>query len=111
MLYLSLVEINVSSMPKVFLADKIVHFSFHFVLSAFACLMLFFEHNYQKSIKTVSFVFFFSLIFGIIIECFQEVFTTKRHADIFDVLANVVGSLTMLIIMYYWVILKNQFKE
>lgn len=36
--------------------------------------------------------FLFSVFFGIGIEIAQELFTTTRHAEVFDVLANLSGA-------------------
>ena len=42
-------------------------------------------------------VFFLSLVYGIVIEILQHLFTDTRKADIFDVLANAFGALVGLL--------------
>ncbi len=84
-------------------ADKYVHFTFHFV---FVNLwFLYFNYKKQKnSIKLALFIFIFSVIFGVLIELAQRVFTTTRKADFLDILSNVIGAfsaLTLLLICYF----------
>lgn len=70
--------------------DKILHFSAYFVLTI-SWLVAFYKSIYHKLplINVVIALF----IYGIIIEVLQEVFTTYRQADLFDILANSIGIL------------------
>jgi VanZ family protein len=43
--------------------------------------------------------FLFSVFFGIGIEIAQELFTTTRHAEVFDVLANLSGATLMVAVV------------
>lgn len=72
-------------------ADKYVHFTFHFV---FTMLWGFYFWIKQKEIKPskIKQVVIISLCYGICIEVLQEIFTKTRHADIFDVMANLFGT-------------------
>lgn len=46
--------------------------------------------------------FLFSVFFGIGIEIAQELFTTTRHAEVFDVLANLSGAtLTVAMVLLF----------
>ncbi|WP_369410634.1 VanZ family protein [Flavobacterium taihuense] len=73
--------------------DKCIHVFFHFVFT-FVWFLFF-----RKQIQTDNFQnpllysFILSFVFGITIEILQELVTTTRSADIFDVLANLTGAL------------------
>jgi VanZ family protein len=96
-----------SNLPEVGVknADKYVHFTFHFV---FVNLwFLYFNHKKQNnSIKLALFIFISSVIFGVLIELAQRVFTTSRKADFLDILSNAIGAFSALILflIYYFVI-------
>ena len=84
-------------------ADKYVHFTFHFV---FVNLwFLYFNHKNTKNIiKLGLFIFISSVIFGVLIELAQRIFTTTRKADFLDILSNAIGAfcaLTLLLIYYF----------
>lgn len=68
---------------------------FHIVLSAILIIvwLLYFysKENKMMSITTIYAVFAFCLLYGIIIEALQYVFTTYRQADFLDVIANLIG--------------------
>lgn len=97
MTILSLVEINApSSIAKVQMIDKIVHFIFHFGLVG---LLLMF--SVQKTIKNkIVLSVFLSFVFGLIIEALQHILTDNRYADVLDVLANSFGAFTAAI--FFW---------
>jgi VanZ family protein len=88
--------VDSSEIPKVNISienlDKLVHIFFHFVLTTL--LYLFFKKlfNSDNKIKPVVISIIISLFFGIIIEILQESLTITRHADLFDVLANLFGA-------------------
>ena len=79
-------------------ADKYVHFTFHFV---FVNLwFLYFNYKNQKnSIKLAIFIFISSIIFGVLIELAQRVFTTTRKGDFLDILSNSSGAFSALLII------------
>lgn len=69
--------------------DKIVHFSFYFILS-----LLFL----QSSKKPLSSLYYFAdilycFVLGIVIEFIQHHYIPNREGDIFDVFANFTGSI------------------
>ena len=72
--------------------DKYVHFTFHFVFT-----MLWGFYSWQKNnkidIKNISNIIIISFCYGILIEIMQELFTTTRHADVKDVIANCSGAI------------------
>ena len=72
--------------------DKLVHAFFHFVLITFCFLFLKSRTTDANSFKPLIVSFLFSVFFGLGIEVAQELLTTTRHAELFDVLANVSGA-------------------
>ncbi len=72
--------------------DKIVHVIFHFVFTLLLYLFLRKQLKSSKNIKPLVISIIISIVFGLIIEILQESCTTSRHADMFDVLANLFGS-------------------
>ena len=73
--------------------DKYVHFTFHFV---FTLLWGYFSWLKQPEmeLKLIVKIVLISLFYGIVIELLQETCTTTRHADVFDVVANLSGAAT-----------------
>jgi VanZ family protein len=72
--------------------DKIVHIIFHFVFTLLLYLFLKKQLNSSKNIQPLVISIIISIVFGLIIEVLQELCTTSRHADMFDVLANLFGA-------------------
>lgn len=72
--------------------DKIFH-SLTYVVLAFLWFGTFFFQFKKGKIKAIVYASVVSIIFGIIVEVLQEVFTSTRQADMFDVLANSLGVL------------------
>jgi VanZ family protein len=70
--------------------DKIVHFTFYFV---FVLLWLSFFNFVNPSSKNKWLVLIAAILFGVLMEIGQGVFTTTRTPDGFDVLANSVGAI------------------
>lgn len=71
-------------------ADKYVHGSLHFVFT-----ILWFLYCKKISVdrqKTMLKVIGISLVYGVMIEVAQELFTVSRKADILDVVANTLGA-------------------
>ena len=91
-----------SELPKVEInyVDKLVHFTFHFV---FIILWYLYFKSTTKIInyKTPIILFFVSLVFGIVIEWSQQVFTTSRKGDILDVISNISGAFTALMAILF----------
>jgi VanZ family protein len=88
--------------------DKYVHFGMHFVYT----LLWSYYFNVSLSnatFKKLVFVAISSLFYGILLEFAQEYFTTTRHADVFDVMANSTGAITALCLLA--ILLKIQQKE
>jgi len=80
--------------------DKGVHFTFHFIFTIL--WMLYLNASFQKITKRQTIkVILTSFLFGIVIEILQELYTTTRKADVFDVLANTIGALAASILLYF----------
>lgn len=84
-----------SDFPKITIPhfDKLVHFSFYFIL------FLFTAYGWKKQSQyaflrqsPLFFIWFICMLFGIAIEIGQETFTTTRHFDLEDILANGTGA-------------------
>ena len=92
MAYFCLVQLNNVPFAGVSNLDKLVHIFFHFVLTSL--WFLFFKKHLSNSNSSKPFLisFLLSFVFGISIEILQELFTTTRHADLLDVLANLTGA-------------------
>ena len=91
--FFCLVQLNNVPLGEVSNLDKLVHVFFHFVLTVL-CFLFFQKYtNALNSFKSIIISFLFSVFFGIGIEIAQELFTTTRHADVFDVLANLSGAI------------------
>lgn len=82
-------------LPEVslFQADKIVHLIFYAVLSFI--LLKSFTTNSSKYLIVLVFCF----VFGLFIEIFQPIITPDRRFDVFDIVANILGSLMPIIFL------------
>jgi len=98
--------------PKSFIinipfADKIIHFFLYFLL---VILILFGFLRKSKTILTVwkfLFVFFISLLYGILLEILQDLIFVMRSADLLDIAANAAGSFIGLLAFNYIMKKKN----
>lgn len=99
MAYLCLTDFN--NLPKIKVGgiDKTVHFVLHFFFTLFWDLYFSRTKAVQKYSTVVA--VFLSLAYGSLIELGQEFFTTSRNADIRDILANSVGTISACIIMFF----------
>lgn len=71
--------------------DKYVHFAFYlvFVIVWFWSLI---KTKFAKNAKNIALIS--AILYGIIMEICQGVFTTTRTPDVYDVVANTLGALT-----------------
>jgi VanZ family protein len=102
-----------NDLPKVAIknVDKYVHFTFHFVFVILWSLYFNFK-NATKLVKSAKIIVIVSFLFGILIEIAQQVFTTTRKADIFDVCANTTGAIAaLMIILVYNFAFKSNIKS
>ena len=91
--YISLVSIDTKVKIKVDFADKIAHIGIHFIN---VCLLYIVASKYRFNIRLVL-LLAISVVYGIIIEVLQEVFTINRQLDVYDMLANTFGATIALI--------------
>lgn len=86
-------------------ADKYVHATFYFV---FTFLWFgFLKHDRLLSLKKqLLSIFSAAVLYGVLMEICQSLFTTDRSADIEDALANTTGS--AIAVLIFWFINKNK---
>lgn len=92
----SLIRLNNLPDVNISFGDKIFHFGAYGVLTAlwFYTFLLQFKLTFKKA---VFYAATSSVILGIIIEVLQDMMTTYRALDVYDVLANTLGALLALI--------------
>jgi VanZ family protein len=73
--------------------DKIGHFLIHVILSFIWLAYFFVRGNYVLTIRYVFLIAFVCIIYGIVIEVFQQMLLANRKADLSDILANSIGTL------------------
>lgn len=74
-------------------ADKLVHVLVYFFLAILWAGYAYIKEGYRFKKKTVRVLLLSILLYGIIIEIFQGLFTISRSADILDVAANLLGAI------------------
>lgn len=73
--------------------DKLVHFTFYFVMGSTLALAVRERTKGRLDQKKVMMIsLFFSIIYGMFMEIMQYALTTDRHGDVLDALANTVGA-------------------
>lgn len=90
-----------SEIPSIDLPlDKVVHVLIHGVL--FLLWGLYAQRAMVKPVRknTLYYVALGCLLYGIIIEVLQEALVPLRHADVMDILANMVGMLLGMLLVY-----------
>jgi VanZ family protein len=80
--------------------DKLVHVCFHFGIAFLWMLYFVIQKNIPKKKAAIK-AFVLSLFLGIIIEICQHVFTTTRRADFLDVIANTIGALLAIGLLFF----------
>lgn len=89
---------NNANIPKIDInnIDKIFHASYHFIFVSIWFLS--FKIKNKNNLKKV---FYFSMFYGTIIEILQHLLTSNRKADIFDLVANILGALVAVFVFVY----------
>jgi VanZ family protein len=84
-----------ADLPKVNFsaADKIVHVAIYFILICIWQMFFYIKNSHTYNFKWAIGILIVSLFYGIIIEVLQELFTDSRSADVYDVVANLTGSI------------------
>lgn len=80
--------IDVIPKPSINISDKLVHSSAYLILTL--SWLLSFKLILKKS-RLFFLVLFAIFIYGIIIEVLQEILTSYRQADYYDIIANLLG--------------------
>ena len=90
-----------SNIQDIEVSDKLIHFVFYAVFSFFLFL---FSHNVNFGLDTLikkwTFVFSIGTLLGFIIEWIQYVLIPSRSGEWLDILANTIGLIAMLVIIY-----------
>jgi len=88
--------------------DKTIHCLIYLVLMFIWNNYFYFSNNEVVVKKIVVIVLVLSLVYGIIIEIIQEQFVQNRGADVFDILANMIGAILGIFIFLTF---KNRIKS
>jgi VanZ family protein len=92
-LFLCLKNANELSLITIVNFDKVIHSVFHLILTLLWFLYLRQRFIDKRKNTLMWYSFLFSFVFGIFVEVLQELFTTTRQADVFDIIANLAGSI------------------
>ena len=92
---------------KIYGLDKIIHAVIHFILINIWMLYFYVKKDFQFRAKWVFQLFLLLMLFGIIVEILQAQPIISRGADIFDVVANLLGSLLGVL---FFTLIKNNLK-
>jgi len=80
--------------------DTLVHFGMYFVLSITLALAFAFKNNLNLSkLKMYLILVLVGIAFGIFVELIQGSFIYRRYFDLFDILANSIGSIVGMLIV------------
>lgn len=94
--------INSNELPKVEITnyDKLGHITFHFGIT-FLWFLYFRLQRSNADRKALLKAFLVSFVYGVCIEISQGLFTDTRNADVFDVFANMTGSVIAVILCFF----------
>jgi VanZ family protein len=95
---LSLISFNSATFNTFQNSDKFVHFFFYFVLT-----ILLFKSFPNKVKRKHLIIIILAVLYGIVIEVFQENLTITRKLDIMDIFANTLGVISALLFVKYFV--------
>tara|TARA_B100000886_G_C20151712_1_gene378330 strand:- start:1 stop:360 length:360 start_codon:yes stop_codon:yes gene_type:complete len=97
LIILSLMPVPNLGIPRfqLFEIDKLLHFIMYFSLTILWCLAS--ENFYSSNLKLL----LFAIFFGLTLEIFQHILPFGRYFDFGDLLANSLGVLFGIIILYY----------
>jgi VanZ family protein len=85
--------------------DKVVHFTFYFVFVVLWFRVLFFKQ--KTDFKTKVILVFIAIVLGIAVEIGQHFLTTTRQADVWDAVANSIGSVIGILAVSFLFKIKN----
>ena len=82
--------------------DKVVHFTFYFVMVLLAFSASIKEDLQEKDmLKLLWYIVLFAVVYGIIIEVIQNIATYDRHGDPLDALANSTGAIVGMLVLRF----------
>ncbi|MFT5752896.1 MAG: VanZ family protein [Flavobacterium sp.] len=93
---LSLVSFEKNTITSIHNSDKVVHFSFYFILTFLLLRIVNGKMRFKYMI-----VIALSFFYGIIIELIQMYFTLTRKGDFYDAIANLSGIICAVILNYF----------
>jgi VanZ family protein len=94
----SLIPVDGVEMEVIPFQDKLIHFVFYTVLAYLLLYVL-----KPKSLVLVAIVaFIVSSSYGFLMECLQYLLNTGRYFDNFDIIVNIIGSLTGSLLFYFF---------
>lgn len=85
-----------ASIPHI---DKIFHF-FTYMVLAFLWYFTFITTFIIDKKRALTYAVLLSILFGIIIELLQGTLTASRSADVYDIMANIMGVLFLALVIY-----------
>ena len=77
--------------------DKVAHFGMYFILQYLFCLSIHGSRFRQKLLLT----FLVTATYGIIMEVIQHVFLESRFFEIPDIIANITGALSGILLFHF----------
>ena len=92
-------------------ADKITHFVFYLIFSILACL--FFRERSKGKIhmgRAIGYSALIAIIYGIFIEILQHTVTVDRMAEFGDILANTIGTIAGVGLIWWYFSKERQLK-
>ncbi|MFC4739282.1 VanZ family protein [Flavobacterium ponti] len=95
---LSLISFEKQTITSFENSDKIVHFSFYFIMTSLLLKSIKNKRKYKYLIVIV-----LPFFYGIIIEVLQDSFTQSRKGDFYDVLANSAGIFFAVMLNKYFI--------
>ena len=94
--------VNINNLPhtNIYFEDKIFHFLAYGLLTYLWFNSLINSIKFKKK-RAIFLAAIISVIFGILIEVIQENMTVSRALDVYDVLANTLGTLLVSIALWF----------
>lgn len=100
-LYLSLINLADTPIKELGMSDKMMHTGAYFGLGLLWSFFAVFNYKNDRFLTKLTVVFFACLAFGIFIEVLQKTLTSYRQLDFFDVLANGLGLLIAVLVVWF----------
>ncbi|WP_051205395.1 VanZ family protein [Salinimicrobium xinjiangense] len=90
-LYLSLINLADTPVKDLGMSDKVMHAGAYFGLALLWMLFGIFSFGEKGIMWRLAIISVASIVFGIFIEVLQDVLTSYRELDLYDILANTFG--------------------